>query len=232
MNPALLLFGVVGVEERLVEVMTTPLDSIVDVGVRVFPPVRALREWRLPEGDLRALSRWGLPRDGLMTPDFQTESEPVLVPNVAGPVEGRLVSREDRLYRLGRWGAHDLTPWMGAVADDGRVLAIREKPRTADDLHPGLREYYRDLYQPAVDFINSSVTQLVEICWRWRAAVRILVSLEEPPALAPFEEHEAFHGRVGSCERIVLEHIERIDDHLHADDPSSIWGEIVTDSGC
>lgn len=27
-NPALLLFGVVGVEERLVEVMTTPLDSI------------------------------------------------------------------------------------------------------------------------------------------------------------------------------------------------------------
>lgn len=90
-------------EERLADVMTAPLDSIVDVDAQVLPPSRAMHEWRLPEGDLSALSRWGLPGDGLETPHFQTESEPVLVPNVAGPAESRLITREDRLYRLGRW---------------------------------------------------------------------------------------------------------------------------------
>jgi hypothetical protein len=232
-EPAASTLRVVGVvEERLVEVMTAPLDSIIDVDVQVLPSARAMREWRLPEGDLMALSTWGLPRGALRTPDFQVESEPVLVPNVAGPMESRLITREDRLYRLGRWGANDLTPWMGAVADDGRVLAIREKPMTAQDVHPDLREYYRDLYHPAVDFINSSAAQLVEICWRWHVAVPILVSLEEPPVSAPTEVHEAFHDRVEACERIVLEHIERIDNHIPADDPSSFWGQAVTDPGC
>lgn len=103
---------------------------------------------------------------------------------------------------------------------------------TAQDLHPDLREHYRDLYHPAVDFINSSVAQLVEISWRWRAAVRILMALQEPPLAAPLEVHEAFHDRVGACEQIVLEHIERIDGHLRADDPNSLWGQQVTDPGC
>jgi hypothetical protein len=156
----------------------------------------------------------------------------VLVPTVAGPAESRLITREDRLYRLGRWGSHDLTPWMGAVAGDGRVMAIREKPMTAQDLHPGLREHYRDLYLPAVSFINSSVAQLVEICWRWRAATQILLALEQPAFDAPIEEHEVYYDRLEACERVVLQHVERIDGHVRAGEPGSLWGEVVTDRGC
>ncbi|MEU3648001.1 SUKH-4 family immunity protein [Lentzea sp. NPDC034063] len=218
------------VEERLAEVMTAPLDSIVDAGAQVRPSEQVMREWRLPETDLSALSRWGLPTDLLQTPDFQSESEPVLVPNVAGPLESRLITREDRLYRLGRWGSHDLTPWVGAVAGDGRVMAIREEPVTAQDVHPDLREYYRDLYHPSVDFINSSVARLVEISWRWRAVARILTGLEHSLFGAPREVAEAFYDRVREYERIVLGHVERIDGHLRADDPSSLWGEVVTDT--
>ncbi|MBB4909283.1 SUKH-4 family immunity protein [Actinophytocola algeriensis] len=218
-------------EDRLVAVMTAPLDSIVDGDVRVLPPALAVRKWRLPEGDLRALAEWGLPRDVLMTPRSQVESEPVLVPNVAGPVESRLITPEDRLYRLGRWGGHDRTPWMGAVAGDGRVLAIRDRPMTAQDLHPALREVHRDLYHPAVDFINSSVAQLVEISWRWRAALRILRTLEPPPGAAPPDAHEAFDNRVSAAERIVLKHIEEIDSHVRLDDPASLWVQVVTDPG-
>jgi hypothetical protein len=53
--------------------------------------------------------------------------------------------------------------------------------------------------------------------------------LRELPATAPFEAH---FDRVEAGERIVLEHIERIDNHLRADDPSTLWGQTVTDPGC
>ncbi|MEV4313108.1 hypothetical protein [Actinocrispum sp. NPDC049592] len=80
-----------------------------------------------------------------MTPHLQTEPAPVLVPTVAGPDKRRLVAPDERLYRLGRWGGHEGTPWMGAVAGDGRVLATSENPATAEDIHPDLREHYRGL---------------------------------------------------------------------------------------
>ncbi|GAB3458301.1 SUKH-4 family immunity protein [Actinophytocola sediminis] len=223
--------GQVVPEDRLVAVMTAPLDVLVDGDVRVLPPASAMREWHLPANDLRTLAEWGLPRDVLMTPRFQAESEPVLVPNVAGPAESRLITPADRLYRLGRWGGHDRTPWMGAVAGDGRVLAIRDRPVTAQDLHPALREFHRDLYHPAVDFINSSVARLVEISWRWRAALHILRTLEHPPAAAPLDAHEAFDNRVSAAERIVLKHIVEIDSHVRLDDPASLWVQLVTDPG-
>ncbi|MET9228823.1 SUKH-4 family immunity protein [Lentzea sp. NPDC003310] len=220
-------------EERLVEVLTAPLDSIVDVDAQTLPPEEVLRRWRLPESDLRALSRWGLPHDGIKTPDFQTESEPVLVPNVAGPFESRLITPEDRLYRLGGWGSWEGTPRMGAVAGDGRVLAIRDRPMTAQDVHRDLRWHYRHLHHPAVDFINSSVTHLVEISWRWRAVVRVVAAMEQPPFDAPREVQEAAVRRLEAYEWIVLQHVEKIDHQLRAVFPGSLWREVVTElSGC
>ncbi|MCR3746320.1 SUKH-4 family immunity protein [Lentzea californiensis] len=217
--------------ERLVEVLTAPLDSIVDVSARTCPSEQVLREWRLPERDLDALSRWGLPNDGVETPDFQAETEPVLVPNVAGPFESLLITPEDRLYLLGGWGSREGTPRMGAVAGDGRVLAIRKRPMTVEDIHRDLRPYRPHLHHPSVNFINSSVAQLVQVCWRWRAAVQVMRTLEEPAFDAPHEEVEAFWAGLRECEWIVLQQVERIDDQLRAVFPGSLWYETITDPG-
>lgn len=212
--------------------MTAALDTVITADAQARPLPAAVKDWELPESDQHALITWGLPADGLMTPDFQTQPDPLLVPNVARPHERRLISSSERLYRLGRWGSHDLTPWMGAVAGDGRVLAIREKPLTAEDLHPDLREHYRGLYKPAVDFINSSVAQFIEVAWRWRAAIEVLGDLKEPDPLASLEEWKAYFTRIEACERIVLAHIERIDSQVRTDDLGSLWKAVVTDPGC
>ncbi|GLW93207.1 SUKH-4 family immunity protein [Actinokineospora globicatena] len=220
------------VEARLTEVMTASLESVVDVEHQVLPPARVVREWRLPEGDLSALVRWGLPRGEPGEFDFQVESEPVLVPNVSGPRESRLITPEDRLYSLGRWGSSDLAPYIGAVENDGRILAIRDKPLTAQDVHPDLREHYRDLYRPSVDLINSSMARLVEISWRWLAARDIVLSVDEPTARSSAEAVVEYFDRIGAYQRLILDHIERIDDQVRADDPESYWGQTVTDPGC
>ncbi|GAA3043967.1 SUKH-4 family immunity protein [Actinokineospora globicatena] len=226
------------VEERLTEVMTASLESVVDVEHQVLPPARVVREWRLPEGDLSALAKWGLPPVALGVLDFQVESEPVLVPNVAGPVESRLITPEDRLYRVGRLGSDDSSAFVGAVDNDGRIMAIHDKPLTAQDMHPDLREHYRDLYRPSVYLINSSMAHLVEISWRWLATLDIFSSLEfaARASLEDADEYlgsvDEYYARMASYQRLVLEHIERIDDQVRADDPESYWGQTVTDPGC
>jgi hypothetical protein len=212
--------------------MTAPLGALVDVGHRLRPSLEAVRAWRLPESGLRALAEHGLPDDVLMTPAFQRGAEPTLVPNLAGPRERRLVTPDDRLYDLGRWGGHDLTPKLGAVRDDGRVLAIRPAPLTAADLPPVLREVHADLYRPAVDFISSSVAQFVEISWRWRAAIPVFVDLAEPAVECPPEEFEAYLDRCDACEHVVLTAVEHIDPAIPADDPHTLWGELIRDRGC
>lgn len=211
--------------------MTAPIDALIDPGHQSLPSPEAVCHWRLPETDRKALAEQGLPDDQLMTPGFQFDTAPTLVPNVAGELERRLITPADRLFDLGRWGSHDLTPKMGAVQGDGRVLALRPAPVTAADLHPGLRDHYRDLYQPAVGFINSSVTQLIEISWRWRAVLPILAGLSVPDGPGSDEEIDAYYARREECERIVLEGIERIDPAISAADPRTFWGELVTDPG-
>lgn len=217
------------IEQRLEAVMTAPLDTLIDPVHRSRAPLDVVRGWHLPEPDRQALADRGLPTDQLMTPSFQTATSPTLIPNVAGPREQKLLTPTDRLYDLGRWGSHDQTPKIGVVHEDGRVLAIRPNPLTAADLHPSLRDHYRDLYQPAVDFINSSVTHLVEISWRWRAAIPILVELTEPPIPSSDEEFNAYVTRRETCHRLVLEGMERIDPAVRADDPETLWGQLVID---
>lgn len=213
--------------------MTAPLERIVASDQRKRPPVAAVEGWDLPEKDRFALTEWGLPTDVIMKPEFQDATEPQLVPNVAGEHERRLITADQRLYRLGWWGSHDLTPKMGAVAADGRVLGILDAPVTAADLHPDLREVYADLYQPAVTFINSSIAQLVELAWRWRSAVVIFRDLhrEEPHYSRPEEEHRAHFARIEACERIVLAEVAAIDPAIDADDPDALWVELITDHG-
>jgi hypothetical protein len=211
--------------------MAAPIDALIDPGHQSRPSPQAVCHWRLPEADRKALTERGLPDDQLMTPCFQSGTAPTLVPNVAGELERRLITPADRLFDLGRWGSHDLTPKMGAVQGDGRVLAIRPAPVTAADLHPDLRDHYRDLYQPAVDFINSSITQLIDISWRWRTALPILVELSAPSDPCSEEEIGAHFARREECEQIVLEGIERIDPAIRADDRCTLWGEWVTDPG-
>lgn len=83
--------------------------------------------------DRLALAEYGLPDDVVMTPSFQTDSELTLVANLAVPRKRELAGADDRFYDLGSRGGHDLTPRMGAVRGDGRVMAVRSAPLTAAD---------------------------------------------------------------------------------------------------
>ncbi|GAB2844543.1 hypothetical protein GCM10027176_55320 [Actinoallomurus bryophytorum] len=214
--------------------MVAPLERIVAPDQRKRPPAAAVERWEIPEKDRLALAEWGLPTDLIMKPEFQHATEPLLVPNVAAEQERRLIAADQRLYHLGWWGSHDLTPKMGAVAGDGRVLGIRDAPVTAADLHPDLREVYADLYQPAVMFLNSSMAQLVELAWRWRSAVAIFrdLHLQEPHHSRPEEEQHAHFARIKACERVVLAEVAAIDPAIDADDPDALWVEVITDPGC
>lgn len=196
-----------------------------------------MEQWDLPEGDRVALVSWGLPADKLMRPDVQQESSPVLVPNVAGERERRLISADQRLYKLIDWSSGPMERWIGAVAGTGGVLTIRPAPMTVDDLHPQMRPYHPGFYAPAVNFLNSSVAQFIDVSWRWRAAREVLSTLPEPdPRLfaSRTEAKEAFDAHVATvkrCEWIILDHIERIDSRVRAEDPDSLWREIVVDEG-
>ena len=75
--------------------------------------------------------------------------------------------------------------------------------------------------------------------WRQHAAGEIAVELWQdnpektrPPGRPWGEEDEAadeaWFRRLHDCERIILEHIERIDGHVRADDTGTLWTEIVT----
>lgn len=213
--------------------MTAPLEEVLAVGQAVRPPEDLVRRWDLPESDRQALLRWGLPQDRHMRPYFQEGADPALVPNLAGERERQAASPGDRLYTLVHWGREELQLRIGAVVGTGRVLLIRPKPFTVDDLPLILRESNAGLYHPSVMFFNSSVAQFVEASWRWHVAREIAFELwrdpHPPKHDGPWDEHEAWFGRLHDCERIVLEHIERIDARVRADDTGTLWTEEVTE---
>ena len=94
------------IEQRLAEVLHAPLALIVDDDVRMFPEPDVVRHWDPPDSDVAALLTWGLPADQLLTPDFQRERAPEIVPNLAGPTERQVLASDDeRLYRLGWWSS-------------------------------------------------------------------------------------------------------------------------------
>jgi hypothetical protein len=223
------LCPVLSVEDRVAAAMTAPLEEILATGQAARPPEDLVRQWDLPEPDRQALLRWGLPQDSDLTPLFQAGADPALVPNVAGERERQVASPGDRAYTLVHWGLDELR--VGAVAGTGRVLVVRPKPFTVDDLPLGLQEFYAGLYHPAMEFFNSSVAQFVETSWRCHTAMGIAAELwQDPPAYdRPRDEHEAWFSRLHDCERIILEHIERIDGRVRADDTSTPWTAVVTE---
>ncbi|GGP14065.1 SUKH-4 family immunity protein [Nonomuraea glycinis] len=219
------------IEERLEAVLAAPVGSIVSLEHQVLPSAGTVDGWDLPRADREALSQRGLPDDLLMMPNFQAASEPILAPNIASGVEGHLIAADQRLYQLGRWGSSDRTPMMGAVAGDGRILGLRKAPLTVEDLHPGLRDHYAGYYAPSVIFINTSLSCLVELAWRWRAAVQLLRELheQEPAGIRPIEEHEAHHERIRACERTFTEAAATVDPAINPNDPTGTWVELVND---
>lgn len=96
---------------------------------------------------------------------------------------------------------------------------------------PALREAYAGFYHPSVEFFSSSVAQFVETSWRCHVARRIVLELwQDPPEYdRPWEEQEAWFSRLRDCEQIMLEHIERIDGHVRADDSGTLWTTVVTE---
>ncbi|NIK55186.1 SUKH-4 family immunity protein [Kribbella shirazensis] len=219
------------VEDRVAAAMTSPLEKVLVAGQAVRPPEGLVRQWDLPESDRYALLRWGLPDDSLMRPHFQAAADPELVPNLAGERERQEASPGQRLYSLVHWGREELQLRIGAVAGTGRVLKIQPKPITADDLHPALREANAGLYHPSVEFFSSSLAQFVETFWRCHAAMGIASELrqQEPDHDRPLEEYDVWFSRLHDCERIILEHIERIDSHVRADDTGTLWTTVVTE---
>jgi hypothetical protein len=211
--------------------MTAPLDSLVSVEFQKMPLPRAVAGWDLPDDARDALARWGLPVIPGLTPFFQEESEPVLIPNLAGERERALASPGQRLYRLASRGREALQISIGAVAGGGTVLQVRPRPVTIDDVAPALREAVGHLYHPAVGLVSSSVAKFVELAWRWRAAREILVELDgnEPDYTRPEEEWEAHDRLLWECRRLVVDHIGRIDDSALVHDPESFWVSEVFD---
>lgn len=211
--------------------MIAPLEQILVAGQAVRPPEDLVRGWDIPESDRQALLRWGLPDDTHLRPHFQAGADPALTPNVAGELERQVASPGDRLYTLVHWGQEDLQLRIGAVAGTGRVLKIQPKPTTVDDLPLALREAYAGLYHPSVEFFNSSVAQFAEASWRCHVARKIAHELwrDAPDYDRPREEHEAWFNRLRHCERIILEHIERIDAQVPATDTGTLWTTVVTE---
>lgn len=212
-------------------VMTAPLGEVLVEEQPVRPSQDLVRRWNLPESDKQALLQWGLPPDDHMRPLFQAGADPELVPNLAGERERLAASPGERLYTLVHWGPEALQLRIGAVAGTGCVLKIQPKPTTTDDLPSMLRKAHANLYHPSVEFFSSSVAQFVETSWRCHAAHGIAYELwqDEPAHDRPWEEHEAWFSRLHDCERIILEHIERIDRHVRADDARTLWTTVVTE---
>src|SRR5215469_4343812 len=93
---------------RIAAAMTAPLDSLVNSEFQKMPLPRAVAGWDLPDDARGALARWGLPVIPGLTPSFQEESEPVLIPNLAGELERSVASPGQRLYRLASRGREEL----------------------------------------------------------------------------------------------------------------------------
>lgn len=67
--------------------MTLPMEVVVEPRVAIHPSASLLASWALPVVARAALLEFGLSGDGVMTPRFQPQREPALVPNVAGELE-------------------------------------------------------------------------------------------------------------------------------------------------
>lgn len=220
----------------LVEAMRALLDAPLSLLIDPRAQVRATavaEQWDLPEPDLLALQRFGLPQGPMLRPSPQAQAQPVLTPNVAGERERRLTSPDQQLYLLGIYGSdsiEDLTIRVGAAAGNGRVLGIRRRPATIDDIHPQLRSVYPHYHHPAVCYFNSSVAAFVEVSWRWRAAVELLKAHPGPPPTADLDQHDEHDEEVQQSRASFMAGMTQIDPTLGDPDLSSIWVETITEN--
>lgn len=211
-------------ETELADLLAAPLATLVDGVYQVLADSR-INQWDLPPSDRHALQVWGLLKGPLFRPGHQAESAPVLVPNVAGEQERRLIAPNQRLYLLGSYGreqvinGEDLTLRVGAVAGSGRVLAICSRPLPAEDIPQALRAVYANFSAPAVRFLNSSVAAFVEVAWRWSAAVGVFRRYPCPDGL---DEIDAWFAQFETCRQQVLAGMVRIDPALADPDLASI----------
>ena len=217
-------------EMEIADVLAAPLETLLDATHQVLADA-TIDRWDLPSSDRHALRAWGLPKGPLFRPGLQVESAPVLVPNVAGARERRLIAPDQRLYVLGWYGnervynGEDLTFRVGAIVGSGRVLGIRSRPLTSEDMPPVGRAYYGESYSPSVHFINSSLAAFVEVSWRWRAAVAVLLRYPCPNELDKIETH---YYQQEAVRQQVLAGMVRIDSALADPQLDSIWIETIT----
>jgi hypothetical protein len=215
----------------MLAIVDAPLSTLIEPRAQVQAGA-IIDRWRLPESNRSALRKCGLPDGPLLRPAPQTGSEPLLVPNVAGERERRLLTADQRLYLLGVYGADfdsSLSIRVGAVSGTGQVMGIRDRPMTTADVAVPLRAHYPDLYHPAVCYFNSSVAAFVEVAWRWRAAVELLRANRAPHYTAPLEEHERHRQETErSCEMFPAR-VTAIDSTVGDTDLDSLWVETITD---
>ena len=210
--------------ENVLAVLSVPLESLIVLEDQIrFGEI--VERWDLSECDRVALREWGLPSGCPGPVEPQTEPHPTLVPNVAGDLECRLVAPDQRLYRLGRWGGGDNGPMVGALAGGGAVLGIRQRPLTVADLHPHLRPFYMGYHQPAVSLISSSVSRYIEVSWRWHAAIKIEMQIEEPNGSAYLQ----YYAEKRECYSQFLAGLARVDAAIGSDEPQSLWASMVLD---
>lgn len=212
-------------------ILDAPLASLVEPDVRVLAGA-IIDEWDLPDADREALRTYGLPRGSSLEPAPQDVAAPLLRPNVAGDRERRFIAADERLYRLGTYGADydaSLTIRVGAVAGSGRVLGIRARPLTVADLHPQLRPYHPGLYLPAVCYFNASLAAFVEVAWRWYAAVEVFRQYREPDPVERRDEIARYHAEVARTTALIAERVILIDPSLADRDLDSAWVEEITE---
>jgi hypothetical protein len=210
-------------------IATMPMATLVDGLARIdIEPV--LDGWDLPASDKVALRSWGLPPGPLLVVAYQKGIEPQLIPNDADPREARLTHPSERLYELGWYGAKhvrqdgsDNRIRVGAVARSGRVLGIRRRPVTVDDLPPVLHPHYPDLYSPAVAYFNASVAAFVETAWRWYVAVDGINAVAGPAIHAPAEEHMAHFEDGQYARQQFLAAIVELDPTVGDERLASLW---------
>ena len=133
---------------------------------------------------------------------------------------------------MGVYGADfdaDLAIRVGVVAGTGRIMGIRARPMTTDDIAEQLRAYHPDLYHPAVCYFNASVAAFVEVAWRWRTAVELLRAHPDPHYTAPREVHEQHHAEVERSCATFLARMTLLDPTLGDRDLGSLWVETITD---
>ena len=218
-----------GLYDEMLAVLDAPLSSVIEPQAQVRAGAVS-DQWNLPESDRSALRRFGMPDGPLLRPTPQADASPMLSPNVAGERERRLISADQKLYLLGIYGADfdaSLSIRVGAVAGTGRVMGIRARPVTTDDIAEQLRSYHPDLYHPAVCYFNISVEAFLEVAWRWRAAVELLRAHPEPHYPAPLEEHEQHHAEVERSCATFLARMTLLDPTLGDHDLGSLWVETI-----